>query len=117
MSPMTTAAKRTRRPMIEMTGTIADLRQGDYVDTLGGGKWKRVAVGAIIHKITHVEGSFNEELAWQLSGIAGVSARKADRLATRPEHATIEFLGKGTHSMHSSAPANFRRFADAEATA
>lgn len=85
---------RTARPMIELTGTMADVRVGDYVDEIGDGvRYARIAVAALLHKI---------EPRYQvtLGGVREVTA--------------FEFLGKGTHGVKLDAPVRFRRFADVE---
>lgn len=107
-----TATKRTRRPMIEMTGTVADLRPQDYVDTLGGGVYRRSRVGALVHRVEHKPGSFDEDRMWRLLALPGFTARKAERSATTPQHATVEFLTVGTLHLLSDVPVQFRRFAD-----
>jgi hypothetical protein len=107
-----TTTPRKRRPMIEMTGVIADLVQGDYVDEVGGEGYKRSRVGAIVHSITQRDATYDEEMAWRLSALPGISARKADRIASRPQHATINFLSMGDFALLADVPVKFRRFAD-----
>jgi glutamine synthetase type III len=85
-------ARRTRRPMVEMTGTVADLREGDYVDTIGDGViYKKFAVGSLIHRI------------------------RTDQVAFPSGRALLvfEFMGgTGTHGIKPDCTTTFRRFAD-----
>lgn len=91
---MSTAAKRTRRPMVQMTGTVADLRPQDYVDMIGGGRFKLYRVGALVHRIN--------------DGMVGLTTGKTGRV--------IEFIGinVGNVGFDPACPVQFRRFADAE---
>lgn len=91
---MSTPAKRTRRPMIEMTGIVADLKPQDYVDLIGGEGFKRYRVGALVHKIT--------------DGMVGLTTGKPGRV--------IEFIGinMGNVGFDPNCPVSFRRFADTE---
>jgi hypothetical protein len=88
----TTATTRKRRPMIEMTGTVADLREGDYVDSVGDGViYRKINVRAILHKI---------------------HTRYGIRRGSVVEVETLEFLALGEHRFRSDAVVHFRRFAD-----
>lgn len=90
MTKTTTTTKRQRRPMITLTGTIADLRENDYVDTIGGGQFKRYRVGALAYKIT-----------------------PARNLAGFVEGYLITFMGdQGATGIQADCPVQFRRFAD-----
>jgi hypothetical protein len=118
MTTTTTTTTRKRRPMIEMTGTVADLRQNDYVDEVGGLNpitgitYRRNTVGALVHSITQRDATYDEEMAWRLSALPGISLNAADRMASRPQHATINFLSRGDFALLADAPVRFRRFAD-----
>jgi hypothetical protein len=109
--------------MTEMTGTVADLRQNDYVDEIGGLNpdsgitYRRNTVGALVHSITQRDATYDEEMAWRLSGLPGISVRTADRIASRPQHATINFLGRGDVALLAEAPVKFRRKDEAVAAA
>lgn len=88
----TTPARRVHRPMIEMAGTVADLREGDYVDSVGDSRiYTKITVAALLHKI-HTR-----------YGIARGGVVEVE---------TLEFLGKGEHRFKSDALVSFRRFAD-----
>ena len=91
---MTIIARRVRRPMVEMTGTVADLRPQDYVDMIGGEGFKRYRVGALVHKIT--------------DGLVGLTTGKPGRV--------IDFMGinMGNVGFDPACPVQFRRFADME---
>jgi hypothetical protein len=87
-----TTTTRKRRPMIEMTGTMADVLPGDYVDEIGDGVlYQRIQVSALLHKVHTGYGIAR-------SGVVEVTS--------------YEFLGKGKHGVRSDAPVKFRRFAD-----
>jgi hypothetical protein len=114
---MTTTTPRKRRPMIEMTGTLADLQSQDYVDEIGGVSpttginYRRNTVGRLVHRIQFEGVWYSERIADVLLN-AGVSYRKAEAAATRPAHANVEFLGLGQMPLHLDVPVRFRRFAD-----
>ena len=93
---MTTAATRParkRRPMIEMTGTVAALQPHDYVDMIGGEGFKAYRVGALVHSIDDTK--------------VGLTTGKPGRV--------IEFMGikLGNIGFDPACPVKFRRFADA----
>lgn len=86
-----------RRPMIEMTGTVADLREQDYVDEIGGGTFKRYRVGALIHQLQ--------------KDATGIRFGRS-RVTIRRGQVGVDFLAIGTFALAPECPVKFRRFAD-----
>lgn len=80
---------RQRRPMIEMTGTVADLCEQDYIDEIGGQGFKRFTIGALVHRITD-----------------GVS------LSTGEPGRNLDLNGRGVVGLFTCCPVKFRRFTD-----
>ena len=98
-------ATRTRRPMVDLVGTIADLRVHDYVDTVGGSGYRKFRVGALVDEITEL--AAGDRIAGPLAevGFPGQWA-ESGRL--------VRFLAKDSFALRSDCPVSFRRFADSE---
>jgi hypothetical protein len=111
MTQTPTTTRRTRRPMIELTGVVADLLPQDYVDEIGGGPYKRMLVGKLVHTLEQREHEFSEK-QMDLALALGYSLRGAERVAERPAHAKITWVSGGSNHLLADVPVKFRRFAD-----
>jgi hypothetical protein len=109
---MTTTTPRKRRPMIEMTGFVGELQLHDFVDEIGGDGWKRFRVGKLVHRVDQRDLTYDEEMAWRLQTLPGVGPRRANRAATTPAHARIEWTDGSHNALLADCPVKFRRFAD-----
>jgi hypothetical protein len=90
MTTKTATARPAVRPMTTITATVADIRDGDYVETIGGPvagmrrPFKAFRVGATVHATTRAMAGYHR----------------------------ITFMGSGAHTVIDRAPATFRRFTD-----
>jgi hypothetical protein len=108
-----TTTRRTPRPMIQLTGKVSDLREGDYVDTLGGGKFRFYTVSSLVHSVTHRPAAdvVLDFLSRPVPGL-GLDTIPAQEYH-RPASTSVTFVNGDTLSgLIPSVPVTFRRFTD-----